>query len=206
MEWKLLNRITLILFLTLSFSANAAVYNLSTLRKKKVQYLIETSSIDKLQSFIEEGIKTPNIPTRIVDKYRTERNSVIMYKKIISGGALEIRSKLKNKFTEYYKKSLTITEGEAFSDKYNEALYLHYLSRQLNDKSRDDEIDSFSYLLLFISNRLSFDYDKAMQVHEALKDSTIKKKYSAILKKYVESEYPEAQKGNIPELFKPLFN
>jgi hypothetical protein len=75
----------------------------------------------------------------------------------------------------------------------------------LNDKSRDDETDSFTYLLLFISNRLEFKYDKAMEIHSALKDSILKKRYSSILKKFVESEYPDVQQGTIPPQFEELF-
>jgi len=190
---------------SLTTSALSAVYNLGTLRKKKVQFLIENSQIDKLKTFLEEGIKTPNIPTSVVQIYRNERKALLEYKKIINGGALEIRSNLKTKYKEYYEHSKKDLGVMGYLDKYNEAVYLHYLSRQLNDKSRDDETDSFTYLLLFISNRLEFDYDKAIQVQAALKNIKIKQMYTSILRKFVESEYPEVQEGNIPEQFKPLF-
>lgn len=206
MEWKLFKRLflTLLLF-TLSTTAVSAVYNLSTLRKKKVQYLLEKNQIDKLKSYLEEGIKTPNLPTIIVQAYRKERTSLVEYQKILKGGALEIRSLLKNKYKEYYDLSKKDLGVVGYLNKYNEALYLHYLSKQLNDKSRDDETDSFTYLLLFISNRLEFKYDKAMEIHSALKDSKLKNRYSSILKKFVESEYPDVQQGTIPPQFEALF-
>lgn len=206
MEWKLFKRILLSLFLfSFTTSALSAVYNLGTLRKKKVQYLIENSQIEKLKNFLEEGIKKPNIPTRVVQIYRKERNALLEYTKILNGGALEIRSNLKTKYKEYYELSKKDLGVMGYLDKYNEAVYLHYLSRQLNDKSRDDETDSFTYLLLFISNRLEFDYNKAIQVLGALKNRKTKTMYSSILRKFVESEYPEIQQGNIPKQFKPLF-
>jgi hypothetical protein len=206
MEWKLFKKITLLFLFIFSLSAQAAIYDIGSLGKKRVEYLIESNSIEKLKVFLESGITAPNIPTRIVERYKSERKTVLMYQQILAGGALEIRSLLKKKYTEYVNYAKKDINEVGFRVKYDEALYLHYLSRQLNDKSRDDEIDSFTYLLLFISNRLAFSYEKALKIHEALKDQTIKKKYSSILQKFIQTEYPETQDGNIPDTFKSLFN
>ena len=207
MEWKLFRQLflTLILF-ALSSTAISAVYNLSNLRKKKVQYLLEENQIDKLKIYLEEGIKTPNLPTIIARALKKERKSLVDFQKVLSGGALEIRALMKTKYNEYYDLSRKDLGVVGYLNKYNESLYLSYLSRQLSDKSRDDETDSFTYLLLFISNRLEFKYDKALEIHSALSENIpLKKKYASILKKFVESEYPNIKKGMIPPKFEVLF-
>ena len=82
MEWKLFRQLflTLILF-ALSSTAISAVYNLSNLRKKKVQYLLEENQIDKLKIYLEEGIKTPNLPTIITRALKKKENLWLIFKK-----------------------------------------------------------------------------------------------------------------------------
>ena len=129
MEWKLFKKITLLFLFIFSLSAQAAIYDIGSLGKKRVEYLIESNSIEKLKVFLESGITAPNIPTRIVERYKSERKTVLMYQQILAGGALEIRSLLKKKYTEYVNYAKKDINEVGFRVKYDEALYLHYLSR-----------------------------------------------------------------------------
>lgn len=206
MEWKLITIVkTLFILLSLSCVASATTYDLNLLRKKKVEFLIEKKSIEKLQAYLEDGLREKNIPTVIVKSFNGERSRTLKFKKIINGGALEIRNLLKMKYLEYSNFSKKDPGSMAFLTKYDESIYLYYISKHLNDKSRDDETDSFSYLLMFIVNRLNFEYPKAMKIFSSINDPKLKKQYQSILKVFVKSEYQDIQDGNIPEIFKPLF-